>query len=212
MSGLVWLLFLMKMMMMLSDASDPRHVVRVLSGDDVLLDSSLMLEETGDVRWTHAQLLVKNNMIRCEIHCELMADGSLRLRRVQRKDSGNYTMEAFRKDGKLIMRRYFLLQVDDPGSAFSYVFPLLLLSIFFVVLFVLWRRRTQRTQRTQRTMTSGPKEENLYVVMNAGKKPKVQEEDEEEDKKEDKKEKEEESAYVPCSSTISVEPEEDIYV
>ncbi|KAL7390325.1 hypothetical protein ABVT39_018875 [Epinephelus coioides] len=195
---LLWLLILMMTMMMKSDAASA-EIVTARSGGAVLLTPPLQTQRNRhDVRWTHPRLVMslKNNVTKCHHgRCELLSDGSLSFSRVQSDDSGSYSLEVFDQDGTRLLRKDFLLTVEDPSSSSSGVVVsvlvccFLLLLLLFIIIFILRRRRT-----SQRTNPTGPLEENVYVTMHGhhGNKGKAIEE-------------KQESHYVPCHPVVSME-------
>ncbi|XP_054482284.1 uncharacterized protein LOC129113835 isoform X2 [Anoplopoma fimbria] len=214
---LVWLLILMMKMNSVSAETVTAH-----SGGAVLLSSHLqVLKSRQDVRWTHPHLVMslRSNVTTCHHgRCQLLSDGSLRFNGVQTADAGRYGLEVFDEDGKLLVKKHFLLRVEESeathtrnlDSSSSMVASvlvccfLLLLLLLFIILFFLKRRRSQRTR------TAGPLEENVYVVMQRhhGNKSKNEEEEKQE------------SNYVSCNPVVSMETpiteqmsvDEDIYV
>ncbi|XP_069031001.1 uncharacterized protein [Embiotoca jacksoni] len=204
---------LLMMMVMIITKSDTIAVdvvtISATSGEPVRLQSHLLKDQTWDVRWTNPHLLLmKNRTVRQHQRCELLSDGSLAISRVQSRDSGNYTLEVFDKEGKLKRKKVFILRVEDTsttagGSGLIYNLLFLFLLLLFVIIIILFIMRRRR--RVDRMTISAPKEENEYVVMQShhGKKG--------EDEKKTGKE-EEESAYVPCSPANFTEHEEDVYV
>ncbi|XP_031734945.1 uncharacterized protein LOC116400960 isoform X2 [Anarrhichthys ocellatus] len=219
---LVRLLILMMKMMMMSEGrlflsySVSTVTITAQSGGAVLLSSDLqVLKSRQDIRWTNTHLVMslRTNVTMCHHgRCELLSDGSLRFNRVQTEDAGSYSLEVFDEDGKLLMKKHFLLSVevclsaDTSSSTVASVLVcclLLLLLLFFIILFFLRRRRNQRMR------TPGPLEENVYVVMHSHHGNKKKDGDDEE---------KQESNYVSCNPAVSMEtpmPEqmdEDIYV
>ncbi|XP_033936131.1 uncharacterized protein [Pseudochaenichthys georgianus] len=183
-------LFWVWILMMESHASE---VIRAHSGGAVLLTSDHQLQLKQDVRWTHPDLLVslKNHVTACSHgRCQLLHDGSLRFSRVQPADSGNYSLQVYEEDGTRVLRRDFLLLVEDLSSRSVLVrvlillFLLLLLLFIIIILFVLNRKRKQRIRR------SGPLEDNLYVEMHSH---------------HGNKREEDECHYVPCNPAVCVE-------
>ncbi|XP_049447898.1 uncharacterized protein LOC125898208 [Epinephelus fuscoguttatus] len=199
---LLWLLILMMTMMMKSDAASA-EIVTARSGGAVLLTPPLQTPRNRqDVRWTHPRLVMslKKNVTTCHHgRCELLSDGSLSFSRVQSDDSGSYSLEVFDQDGTRLLKKDFLLTVEDPSSSSSsssssvvvsvLVCCFLLLLLLFIIFFILRRRR-----RSQGTNPTGPLEENVYVTMHGhhGNKGKAIEE-------------KQESHYVPCHPVVSME-------
>ncbi|XP_068565428.1 uncharacterized protein [Cebidichthys violaceus] len=213
---LVWLLILMMKMMMMSEGrpflsySVSTVTITAHSGGAILLSSDLQVLRSGqDVRWTNTHLVMslKTNVTTCHHgRCELLSDGSLRFNRVQTEDAGSYSLEVFEEEGKLLMKKHFVLRVEDTSSSMVVsvlVGCLLLLLLLFIILFFLRRRRNQRMR------TSDPLEEHVYVVMHSHHGNKKKDGDDEE---------KQESNYVSCNPVVSMEtpmPEqtdEDIYV
>ncbi|KAK9537072.1 hypothetical protein VZT92_006808 [Zoarces viviparus] len=212
----VRLLILMMKMMMMSEGrlflsySVSTVTITAHSGGAVLLSSNLqVLRSRQDIRWTNTHLVMslRTNVTTCHHgRCELLSDGSLRFNHVQTEDAGSYSLEVFDEDGKLLMKKHFLLRVEDTSSStvvsVLVCCLLLLLLLFFIILFFLRRRRNQRMR------TSGLLEENVYVVMHSH----------HGNKKKDGDEEKQESNYVSCNPVVSMEtpmPEqmdEDIYV
>ncbi|XP_033996370.1 uncharacterized protein LOC117490697 isoform X2 [Trematomus bernacchii] len=190
MSVLFWIWILMM-------ESHALEVIKAHSGGAVLLTSDLQLQLKQDVRWTHPDLLVslKNNVTACHHgRCQLLRDGSLRFRRVQPGDSGNYSLQVYEEDGTRVLRRDFLLLVESSQSdlssrsvlvtVFILLFLLFLVLCIIIILFVLNRKRKQRIR------LSGPLEDNLYVEMHSHR---------------GNKREEDECHYVPCNPAVSVE-------
>ncbi|XP_026166089.1 uncharacterized protein LOC113132319 isoform X2 [Mastacembelus armatus] len=188
------LLVQLLMMTMMKTAKTKIIIVSALSGETLLLHPqsdlpSLGLEHRWDVRWTHPHLVLstKNNQTRCDHgRCELLSNGSLRFSPVQIEDSGNYSLEVFDEEGKRLLKKDFLLQVEDDGQTDHVAlliccFLLMCLLLFFSI-FILRRRRIQRTS------AAGPSGENVYVMMHGHRGNKKRCEDE-------KQEREEESLY-----------------
>ncbi|XP_051250809.1 uncharacterized protein LOC127360411 [Dicentrarchus labrax] len=204
---LVWLLILMMMMAMKSDAASA-GIITAHSGETVLLTSNLKeveLKNISDVRWTHPQLVVslkRNNTICPNRRCELLKDGSLRFSRVQTDDSGHYNMSLFDEEGNNMKMTYFRLVVEDRSSSSSSSRSVVvsvsmccfLLLLFFVILFVVMRKRNLRMRTT-----TGSLHENVYVVMHGNHSNDKKEEEEK------KQEKEEENLYVSCNPGVPME-------
>lgn len=97
-------------------------VVSVHSGGAVRLRSDLTEAEQKrlyDLRWKHASLLLvlKDNMTKCQDgRCMLLPDGSLSYSRTETQDSGEYSMQAFDKDGKRFKTREIFLRVESSKS------------------------------------------------------------------------------------------------
>lgn len=211
---LVWLLILMMKMMMKSDAASA-EIITAHSGGAVLLTSDLQgLKHRHDIRWTHPHLVMslKNNVTTCHHgRCELLSDGSLRFSRVQTADSGSYSLEVFDENGKRLMKRDFMLRVEDISSNMVVVSVvvccfLVFFLLFSIIFFILKRRRRNQSMRT-----AGPLEDNVYVAMHGH----------HGNKRIDEEEKKHESNYVPCNPVVFMETPiteqmsvdaEDIYV
>lgn len=194
---LVSLLILMMMTMVKS-----AEIIIARSGEAVLLLADLQeggLKPGYDVRWTNPGLMVslKNNILCKHGRCELLKNGSLRFSRVETADSGNYSMEEFDGEGKLLKKTNVLLRVEDSSSSTVLVSVLMcvfLLMLFFIIFFIVMGRRNQRARTT-----TGPLQENVYIVMHSNHGNKR------EDKGEEKEEREEESSYVACNPGVSME-------
>ncbi|KAM9846609.1 uncharacterized protein ACBR49_009913 isoform 1-T1 [Aulostomus maculatus] len=200
------------MMMMRNDASTAEHIpVLVHSGEATKLTSGLQeagMEGKHDIRWTHRHLVLslKKNLTTCHHRrCELQSDGSLKFSKVQSADAGNYSLEVFDNDGRRLLRRDFLLQLDGDsessgnGSSSSLLSLLrcspLLLFLMIIAFLILWNRRGQRKR------TPGLMEDNVYVVMHGHLGNKRKED------KEEKQERDEDSIYVTCHPAGSREPQ-----
>lgn len=96
-----------------------------------MLPSGLQVEELklrlDDIRWLHHRLedrkevrllALKRNETTC-VHrrCELLRNGSLHFTTLQTKDSGNYTLEVFYKNGTVRTKRDFELQVEGESMS-----------------------------------------------------------------------------------------------
>ncbi|KAM9846610.1 uncharacterized protein ACBR49_009913 isoform 2-T2 [Aulostomus maculatus] len=192
--------------------STAEHIpVLVHSGEATKLTSGLQeagMEGKHDIRWTHRHLVLslKKNLTTCHHRrCELQSDGSLKFSKVQSADAGNYSLEVFDNDGRRLLRRDFLLQLDGDsessgnGSSSSLLSLLrcspLLLFLMIIAFLILWNRRGQRKR------TPGLMEDNVYVVMHGHLGNKRKED------KEEKQERDEDSIYVTCHPAGSREPQ-----
>ncbi|XP_040908216.1 uncharacterized protein LOC121191174 isoform X2 [Toxotes jaculatrix] len=172
---LVQLLMMMMMVMKSEAASGEIITVSARSGETALLPPDQQrgrMEHRWDVRWTHLHLMLSLTSNMTTGHhgrCELLSDGSLRFSPVHTQDSGKYTMQVFDQSGKRVMKREFLLRVEESRHTDNtpLISCLLLLPLlpFIIILFILRRRRRRR--RIQRTTAAGPgaMEESVYVSM-----------------------------------------------
>lgn len=104
-------------------ASPAVDIISVDSGGAVRLCSDLSVAEQKllhDLRWKHANLLLvlKDNVTKCHNgRCTLLPDGSLSYDRAEARDSGEYSMQAFDKDGKRFKTKEIFLRVDSSKSS-----------------------------------------------------------------------------------------------
>ncbi|CAN9501221.1 unnamed protein product [Ophioblennius macclurei] len=199
MSTSVLMTAMMVMMLMKSEA----EVVRVWTTDgaSVLLDSGLRTRKYHEVRWTHEDLLVSTNRTENRSGCELLSNGSLRLFHITQRVAGNYKLEVFGDDGKLMHKREFDLYVNESHrniaehSAAISCSVLLLLLLLFITLFNLWRVMRRRTKKKCAIQAQV---DNTYVAMHRGKEERgkiIQEENDH---------------YVSCQPAVSTDT--DIYI
>ncbi|XP_067465194.1 uncharacterized protein [Thunnus thynnus] len=228
MTMMMMMMMMMVVMMMKSDAQTAASVevlpVSAVCGKEVVLTSDLQggqIEAISHVNWNHNnERLLKKNKTTCDHgRCDLQKDGSLRFNHVQAEDAGNYSVEAFDKGGYCLLKKRFLLTVEDVSSSsssssgsssssssssllssVSVCSLLMFLLLIFITVFILRRRRSQRMR------TAGPTEENVYMTMHSH---------------HGNNKKEEECDYVPCDPAVSKETPitqqpsvdaEDIYV
>ncbi|XP_023818614.1 uncharacterized protein LOC105355665 isoform X2 [Oryzias latipes] len=189
-----WLLVLM--MMLKNVATSVKLIkVTVTSGKSLVLSPDHLegVKEGWDFRWTHSHLVLNNRTTECPHgRCELLKNGSVRFSQVLLEDSGNYTLEVFDDKGIRKNRTRFLVQVDvSSGSRIERPAMLLWLLLLFPLISIIFFILRRMKKKNMKKMTTGQKENNVYVEMKScnGHKEKQREE----------------SVYVTCHPAVKQE-------
>ncbi|XP_020780140.1 uncharacterized protein LOC110159877 isoform X2 [Boleophthalmus pectinirostris] len=159
--------------------------------------------ELPDVRWTWMNetdfkkkdktgfVVTRKRKGECKMHCDLLEDGTLRLKDVRISDSGVYEQEVFYA-GKCLSKKSIRLTVYGhkprgriyTGGEGSQVWsrgwtPLGVSLILILLLIVIFIRRKRASSATNQSRDKDPQclEENLYVPMFRAKDPESQNQD-----------------------------------
>ncbi|KAG7465198.1 hypothetical protein MATL_G00173750 [Megalops atlanticus] len=132
--------------------SEGAVTVLATAGSTVILDLvNVTVSEHNDIKWTKGPIRIAQikwqNKTNATQQIEILANGSLQLRNVQKQDNGFYKAEVYDKDGRLSLNKTFQLIVTEQTHSQTVGAILIPLAVLACLVLVAFRIRSKIQNR-----------------------------------------------------------------